>query len=150
MSIIDKEVTVNAPLGQVFSYVSDPNNWPEFWPSLVKVRDVVALPNGGYSGKYQFKMGGRIFNGSAEYTKFIPDLWMVVRTAGSIKSEITWTFRSRENKTKVWLVIEYKIPIPLLGFLAEPIIGEMNNQNADSILKNLEIRFMLWNVLHQA
>jgi uncharacterized protein YndB with AHSA1/START domain len=149
LAIIDKEVTVNAPVDAIFSYVANPGNWPEFWPSLVKVRDVEPLPNGGYKAKYQFKMAGRFFSGAGEYIKFIPNMWIVLQTKGGIKSEITWTFRPMGNKTKVWLVIEYKIPIPLLGFLAEPIISEMNSQNADSILKNLQTRFMLWNVFHE-
>jgi uncharacterized protein YndB with AHSA1/START domain len=146
MGKIDKEVIVNAPVDIVFNYVANPHNWPEFWPSLIKITDVASLPNGGYSARYQFKMAGRIFNGSGEYIKFIPNLWIVIKTKGDIHSEITWTFRSSAHKTKVWLVLEYKIPIILLGLLAEPVINQMNNQNADVILKNLETRFMLWNI----
>jgi uncharacterized protein YndB with AHSA1/START domain len=149
MAKINKEITINAPVDVVFSYVVNPNNWPEFWPSLVKVRDVNLLPDGRYYGKFQFKMAGRIFNGSGEYSKFIPNSLIVIQTKGAIKSELTWRFRSKGNKTEVLLAIEYKIPVPLLGFLAEPIIHEMNNENADTILKNLQTRFMLWNTLHR-
>lgn len=146
---IDRETTINAPLQVVFSYIANLSNWPEFWTSLIKIRDVETLPNGGYSAKYQYKMAGRLFNGSGEYTEFVPNQCIVVHTKGGIKSTLTWTFRSKEDKTRVTLTIEYKIPIPLLGFLAEPIISEMNNQDADLLMKNLGFRFMFWNSIHR-
>ncbi len=70
---------------------------------------------------------------------------MVIKTKGGIKSTITWTFRSIGNKTGVTLTIEYKVPIPLLGKLAEIIVVKMNEQEADLIMYNLQARFAFTN-----
>jgi ribosome-associated toxin RatA of RatAB toxin-antitoxin module len=61
---------------------------------------------------------------------------------GSINSTITWTFRSNEEATKVTFTVEYKVPIPLLGKMAEAIIVKMNDQEGDLIMVNLGVRFM--------
>jgi hypothetical protein len=45
--------------------------------------------------------------------------------------------------TRVTLTIEYKVPIPLLGKLAEAIIVRMNDQEGDLIMVNLGARFMM-------
>ena len=63
---IDKEVTVNAPIEQIFNYISEPSNPPEFWPSLMEIKDIQSLPNGGYSARWTYKMLGMRFEGTAE------------------------------------------------------------------------------------
>ncbi len=142
---VEKEVSVNAPIEKVFSYISEPSNLPEFWPSVMEIKDVESLPNSGYSGKWVYKMGGMSFQGTAEYTEIFPNQWLVIKTRGGVSSTITWTFRSRENITKVTLTIEYKVPIPLLGKLAESIIVKMNDQEGDLVMANLRARFMMAN-----
>ncbi len=37
--------------------------------------------------------------------------------------------------------MEYKIPVPLLGTIAEAIIMNMNEQEADMVMARLQIRF---------
>ena len=145
MAKVEKEVTVNAPLEQVFGYVSDPSNLPEFWPNVMEIKDIQLLPNGGYSGQWVYKMAGMRFEGMGEYTEIVPNQWFVINTEGGVRSSITWTFRSRGDITRLTLTIEYKVPIPLLGKLAEDIIVKMNDQEGDLIMANLQARFMTAN-----
>ncbi|MFC2051285.1 SRPBCC family protein [Chloroflexota bacterium] len=142
MARLDKEVTIEAPLENIFGYISDPSNLPEIWPSLIEIIDVQSLPNGGYSARWVYKMAGVRFEGKGEYTKMVPNQFFVIETKGGITSMIAWTVRSRENLTRVTLTIEYKVPIPLLGKLAEAIIVKMNDQEGDLIMANLQARFM--------
>jgi len=140
---IDKEVIVNSTLERVFRYVSDPNNWPELWPSLMAVKDVKTLSNGGFSAAYEYKMIGMRFGGTGECTDYVPNQWMVIDTKGGIHGRITLTFRSIEDRTRVTITIEYKVPVPLLGKLTEYIILKMNEQEANLVLNNLQLRFMV-------
>ena len=142
MAKVDKEVWIDAPLEKVFDYISYPTNQPEFWPSLIEIEDVQPLPNGGYSLDWVYKMLGLRFNGKAEYTRIKPNEFFVVETKGGIKSTIIWTFRSREDRTRVTFTVTYKVPIPLLGKLAETIIVKMNDHEGDLIMANLQTRFM--------
>jgi len=140
---VEKEVIVNAPVEKVFSYISEPNNLLEFWPSLVEIKDVQSLPNGGYSARWVYKMAGMRFDGTGEYTQVIPNHWIIIETKGGVSSTITWTFRSVQDGTRVNLTVEYRVPIPLLGKLAEAIIVMMNEQEGDLMMANLRARFMM-------
>ena len=142
MARVEKEVTVVAPLDQVCSYITEPSNVPEFWPSVQEIKNVEPLPNGGFSGRWLYKMLGVTFEGTGIYTEVVPNQWLVIETSGGIKSRITWTFRARGEITRVTLTIEYSVPIPLLGKLAEAIIVKMNDQEADLVMANLKARFM--------
>ncbi len=143
MARIYKEIIVNSTLERVFRYVSDPNNWTELWPSLMAVKDVKALPNGGFSAAYEYKMIGMRFRGTGECTDYLPNQWMVLETKGGIHGKITLTFRSIEDRTRVTITIEYTVPVPLLGKLTEYVILKMNEQEANLVLNNLQLRFMV-------
>ena len=145
MAKIEKAAMVNAPIEKIFGHINELSNWLEFWPSLMEITDVQSLPNGGYSGRWVYKMAGMRFQGKGEYTDIVPNHWLVIKTKGAISSTITWTFRSIGNRTRVTLTIEYKVPIPLLGKLAEAIVVKMNEQEADLIMHNLQFRFIMTN-----
>jgi len=145
MAELERAAIVNAPIEKIFRYINEPRNWLEFWPSLMEMKDVQSLPNGGYRARWVYKMAGMRFKGEGEYIDVAPNHWLVIKTKGGIGSTITWTFRSAGNKTRVTLTIEYKVPIPLLGKLAEAIVVKMNEQEADLIMHNLQIRFIMTN-----
>jgi len=81
--------------------------------------------------------------GTGEYTQVIPNHWIIIETKGGVSSTITWTFRSVQDGTRVNLTVEYRVPIPLLGKLAEAIIVMMNEQEGDLMMANLRARFMM-------
>jgi uncharacterized membrane protein len=138
MATIESSVTINAPIEKVFEY-SKPENLPEIWPSLVEVKNVKQLPNGGYSWDWVYKMAGMTFNGSSEHTEFVPNERTVSKSTG-IESTITWSYESVGEGTKMTTHTEYKIPIPLLGKVAEAFIVKMNENESDIILANLKAR----------
>jgi uncharacterized membrane protein len=70
MASIKSSITINSPLEKVFEYTK-PENLPEIWPSLVEVKNVKELPNGGYSWDWKYKMAGMNFNGSSEHVEFV-------------------------------------------------------------------------------
>jgi uncharacterized membrane protein len=143
MTKIEKIATVNAPVETVYNYISDPGNWPEFWSSLVEVRDIQPLPNGGYSARWTYKMIGMRFEGNGEHREVIPNQRLVTETKDGITSTITWIFRPAAVGTILVFIVEYNIPLPLLGKLAEAIIVKTNESEADFIMSNLKYRFMM-------
>ena len=143
MAIIGEAITIQAPVEKIFDYISKPDNLPEFWPSLVEITDVQSLPEGRYKARYVYKMAGMQFKGTGEYTEVVQNKSLVIVTKGDIGSVMTWVFRSQSNRTKVTLTINYKIPIPLVGRLAEIVIEKMNEQELTLMLSNLRASFMI-------
>ncbi len=141
MITIGEAVTLSAPVDKIFSYISTPNNLPKFWPSLVEVTDVQSLPKGGYKARYVYKMAGMHFKGTGEYTEIVPNKSLVIVTKGGISSVLTWTFRSQANRTRVAVIVNYTIPIPLLGKLVEAVVEGMNQHELTTMLANLKTRF---------
>ena len=106
------------------------------------------LTEGGYRAKFEYQMAGRRFKGKGEFTDYAANSWFVVNTKSGIISKLTFTFRPfnekpQSSQTRVTLAVEYKIPIPLFGKIAEVIIRQMNDQEIELVMANLRARFLV-------
>jgi uncharacterized protein YndB with AHSA1/START domain len=138
MATIKSTITINAPVEKVFEY-SKPENLPEFWPSLVEVKNIEQLPNGGYRWDWKYKMAGMSFNGSSEHVEFVENQRTVAKSTG-IESTITWSYEPVAGGTRMTAETDYKIPGSLLGKVAEGFITKMNENESETILANLKAR----------
>jgi uncharacterized membrane protein len=133
-------VTIHAPVEEVFAYVQEPTNLPEFWPSLLEVKDVEQLPNGGTRFKFVYKMAGMQFTGTSEDTEVIANQRVVNRSRGGVESTMVWTYQPEGEGTKVTVETEYTVPVPLLGRLAEAVIVKLAENEGELLLLNLKAR----------
>ena len=140
MAKLEKTITINAPVEKIFNYISQPTNLPEFWPSLVETSDVQELPNGGHSNRFVYKMAGIRLEGTSEDVEHVTNERIVSKTKGGAESTQTWMFQPEAGGTKVTFKVEYTVPIPVLGKLAEAVIVKMNDREGDLILANLKAR----------
>lgn len=140
MAKIEKSIFINAPVGEVFAFMSNPENLPIIWPSLQEVKNVQPLSNDGYSYDWTYKMAGMRIEGHAEWTEFVKNQRIVDKNEGGIPSTFVWTYQPESNGTRVAVSVDYTIPGVVLGKLTEPIIHKMNEQEAETVLANLKAR----------
>ena len=139
MPRIHKHIDIKAPSTKVFDYLENPANDPEWMPSMIEVRDIHGSGE-GTNFKWSWKMAGMRFDGESTFVEDIPDKELVVKSSGGI--DATWTFRlePRKSATSLDLDIDYSVPVPVLGRLAEKIILKRNEREADLGLLNLKER----------
>jgi len=142
MKKIVKTGTIKAPAEKIFDYISEPSNLPEIWPSLVEVKDVQRIPD-GTKFRWVYKMAGIHLEGTTEGVESIANQRIVSKTKGGVESTQTWMFQPEGDGTKVTFEVEYTVPIPVLGKLAEAIIVKMNEHEGGVILANLKTRMEL-------
>jgi uncharacterized membrane protein len=140
MATFSKSITINAPIEKVFKYSAEPSNLPEIWPSMIEAKVIERLPNGGNKAQFVYKMAGMRFEGISEDTEFIPNQRVVSKTEEVVESEMIWEYQSEGEATKVTFSVEYTVPIPLLGKLAEAFIVKQNENEAETLLANLKAR----------
>jgi uncharacterized membrane protein len=140
MATITKSVLINAPVERVFEYATKPANLPEIWPSMIEVKDIHAGSGVGDHYNWVYKMAGMTFEGKSECTEFAHNERMVVKNTGGIPSTFVWTYAPEHGKTKVTVDVEYEVPVPLRGKVAEAYIVKVNENQADTIMANLKAR----------
>lgn len=140
MPTIEKSITINAPVEKIFDYWTEPANLPEFWPSVVEVKDRQRLPNGGNTFRWVYKMAGMRFEGTSEDIEYVTNQRTVTENKGGIGGTITMMLQPEGGGTKVSLEVEYTVPIPLLGRLAEAAVVKLNQNEIELLLANLKAR----------
>jgi uncharacterized protein YndB with AHSA1/START domain len=140
MAKLEREVIINAPVEKVFQFVATPENFPEVWPSMVDVTDVEALPGGGHKFSWVYKMAGVKLNGESETVEYEENRRMVSETKGGIQSRFVWNFSTEGDGTKLQVDIEYTVPVPVAGKLAEGVVAKMNEREATTLVSNIKDR----------
>ena len=140
MAKVERSITINAPVEKVFGYIGEPTNSLEIWPSIVEIKDVQPLPSGGKSWRWVYKMAGMRFEGTGEHTEYVANQRTVAKNKGAIESTVTMMFQPEAGGTKVTFEVEYTVPVPLLGKVAEAFIVKANEREAELILANLKDR----------
>ncbi len=138
MAKLENSISIDAPVEKIFNYISEQTNLPEIWPSLVEITDMKPLPNGGYTNRWTYKMAGIRLSGTSEDVEYVTNERIVSKTKGGVDSTQTWTLQPEGSGTKVTFGVEYTMPIPVLGKLAETVITKMNEREGKTILENLK------------
>lgn len=140
MAKIKKSISINAPVGKVYSYFEEPTNLPEVWPGMIEVSDVVRTGGELQSYRWVYKMAGMKFQGESRVTEQIPNQRTVTENKGGIDSTIITSYQTEGNGTRLEMEADYALPGALLGKLAQPLILKMNESEAETLLANLKIR----------
>jgi uncharacterized membrane protein len=138
---IERTVAINTPVEKVFAYIGDPMSMLEYLPEIVEVKDV-ALTVQGVGSRYRwiYKLVGIRFEGESVVTEFIPNRRRVSETKRGIVSTWTWGFESNDGGMKLSLIVEYIIPVPVLGKLAEAVVLSQQEAMADLVMANIKGR----------
>ena len=85
-------------------------------------------------------MMGISFKGENEAVELVENQKIVVKSTGGIKSTWNWTLTSEDDKTVVNVVVDYTIPVPVLGKVAEQIVLRQNEREAALAMANIKER----------
>ncbi|MGB5933128.1 MAG: SRPBCC family protein [Anaerolineae bacterium] len=141
MARYEGSVTINAPVEKVFGYIMDPASHAEWMPSLMEVKDVnMTEQRVGSHWRWAWKMVGLRFEGETTITEYIPNERLVWQSTGAILSTWVYTFEPEDGGTKVNVVVEYTVPIPVLGKVAEAFVLSQVEREADFGVANLKAR----------
>ncbi len=140
MAKLQKSIVIKAPVEKVFSYMSDPTHLPDIWPSMVEVKDVKPSPAGGSNFGWVYKMAGMHIDGASETTEYLPNQRQVTQSTKGIQSKFTWTYQPDPGGVKLTVEVEYTVPVPVLGKVAEAVIVRQNEGEAETLLANLKAR----------
>lgn len=140
MAKVERSVEIQAPVEKVFGFAADPSHLPEFWPSMLEVKDIQSLPNGGHRFSWVYQMAGMRFDGTSEDVEYTPNQQVIEKAKGGIESTIAWIFQPEAGGTRVTFLAEYTVPVPLLGRIAEAVIVKMNEHEAETLLANLKAK----------
>ena len=139
MTTINSSININAPVEEVFAYLSDPMNIPEWMVGMTEVMDVTGS-GVGEQYHWKYKMAGVPLRGESTISEHVPNERRVAESKGGITSTFTFTFAPHEGGTKLDVDVDYTIPIPVLGKLAEKLVLKWNEREMEVSNQNIKER----------
>jgi hypothetical protein len=85
-------------------------------------------------------MAGIRFKGTSEDIDYITNQRVVSKTKGGIETTYTWTFQPKDGGTEMTVEIDWAVPLPVLGKLAEALIVKQQEREFAVVLANLKDR----------
>src|SRR3990172_5637720 len=143
MTRIESSIDIAAPIDEVFAFASDWKHWEDWFEGVSDFRPTTAVEQGsGARYKYKARIMGISVRVETEIHEFVQNAgWRGVATKG-MPHKTYWKFESMGNSTKFTYALEYKLPLPLIGFLLDSLIMRPQWEKIiGSSLKNLRDRF---------
>ncbi len=139
MKKINRTIDIKAPAQRVYDFLTQPSNLPSIWPNMVSVSNIVARAGGAHDFDWVYKMAGLHFKGHAKTEEAQPGKLVRMRNEGGIPSTFLWTYQGLDGSgMRLSVEIEYTIPAPVIGKIAEAIVAKINERDADTLLANLK------------
>ncbi|MBC7172198.1 MAG: SRPBCC family protein [Polyangiaceae bacterium] len=143
MAKISRATEIDAPVEEVYAFMTNPENLPEIWPSMVEVSNVQRSDDGGHSFDWVYKMAGIRFEGHADTTEVEKNRRVVTKNATGIPSTFVYGYEGVGKKTRFKMEVDYTMPSKLLSKVADPFLRKLNEHEADAIISNLKARMEL-------
>lgn len=130
-------IIIRAPARDVFAYVNEPRTLADWMVGMIETRNVRGEGE-GQQYEWTFKMVGVQLRGENVVVEHVPNERAVHQSIGMISSTWTNTVRPEDDGTELTLEVEYTIPVPVLGKLAEHLTIQRNARNMDVALLNVK------------
>ncbi len=132
-------IIINAPVEKVFDLVAETENLPSWLTLMMEVHDIQGK-GVGKKFKWTYKFIGIKFEGMSEIAEEVPNKKIVTKSKAGIESVWTFNFNQKEKSTQVDLLVEYTIPVPVIGKFAEGFVvkqGTLDMKHALETLKHV-------------
>jgi len=132
-----KSIVVDAPVDRVFTYVTDPTTMAEWLVSMIETRNVIGTGE-GQQYEWTYKMVGFHLRGQSTVVEHAPNEVSVHQSIGAIDSNWTLAVAPHEEGSTLTVEVEYSIPVPVLGKLAERIAAKRDARDLEQSLTNVQ------------
>jgi uncharacterized protein YndB with AHSA1/START domain len=137
MATVKESTVINAPPDRVFAYVTQPATMPEWLSKMVEVRNVVGTGE-GQQYEWTYKYVGLLLRGQSVVVQHVPNALAVTQSIGTISSTWTFNIEPHEEGTNLTIEVEYSVPIPVLGKIAEHIAVRRDARDLETSLTNVK------------
>ena len=141
MAVVNKSIKINASVGKVFNFVTDPENWTRYVTSLVSVKNMSSKSaETGSTFNWEYKMMGFKFSGKGEVTDNVKNKRFGLSLKSRTIIDEKYEFVKNDDGTSTLKVrVEYEMPSQVLEYIMNTKIGEkLNSIESKHVLENIK------------
>ena len=136
-------ITIDTFVERVYEHLSRPENLVEVWPGLIAVWNIQALPLGGHTYEWIYKMAGTRVRGRAHTREIARNGHVVVQNDDGVPSIFRWGFEPEPGRARVTLEVDYEIPSVVLAKVTRGYVEQETEMQLGIMLHNMKARLEL-------
>jgi len=133
----EHSIVIRAPLREVFAYVNAPATLSDWMTGMIDIRNIVG-DGAGLQYEWTYQMAGIRLRGQNVVVEYIPDECAAHQSIGMVNATWKSFVEPHEDGTTLTLQVEYTIPFPVLGRLAEHLTVRRNERDLEGYLLNIK------------
>jgi uncharacterized membrane protein len=130
-------IIINAPVEKVYGLLLEAEKLPDWLPLMMEVHDIQGK-GVGKKFKWTYKFIGITFEGMTEVVEEVPNKKVVTKSKAGIESVWTFNLNQKGGGTQVDLLVEYTIPVPVLGKFAESFVVKQGTRDMKHALETMK------------
>ena len=136
MPEFEQSIEINAPVEQVFEYITDLENWPTTNPSIVEVGDIEVRGNTSRAD-ITYRMLGINISGNLEVEIREPNRHAVNTFDGlGLKGTLAYHLTPVDGGTKLVQRANYELTGSVIDKVVEPVAAGYNRRQFKAVLTN--------------
>lgn len=140
MVTVSESIHIDASVESVFRYLDDPYHHVEVTPSLVEVRNVKPLENGGKRADHTYRMAGVSLDGELVEMIHEDNQRLHFELRGQLEGELDLRMTAEDGGTRLSYAATYELPGRVLSRVAEPFVQRYNQRELRTTLHNIKDR----------
>jgi carbon monoxide dehydrogenase subunit G len=137
MQHVENSIAISAKPAEVYAYLKQPNKLGEWMVSLNEVTNIQG-EGVGQTYEWTYRMAGVPLKGKTTVVEDEPSTYIMTKTEGGVKSTWRFTLTPVGEGTKLTLAIDYEVPLPVVGKLAEKLVVKRNAREMEINLENIK------------
>jgi uncharacterized membrane protein len=143
MARLERSIVIQVPVEEVFAYAADWQKWSDWFEGVSDFKPTTQITQGnGARYAYKARMMGVSAKVETEVHDFVKNRgWTGVATRG-MPHRTRWIFEPEGGGTKFTYVLEYRLPVPLVGPLVDSLFMQPQWERiVEKSLENLKKHF---------
>ena len=123
MARIERSIEIEAPVEKAFAFVTEWQNMSRFMERTSDWRPASEKTRGdGVRVAHRQQGLGREFAYECETSDFVENAGFTLTSFKGPKARSQWSFERLDDGTKVTLIAEYDVPVPMLGGILDALL----------------------------
>ena len=140
MARIVKSVKIKTPVENVFNFTRNWKNYASFYEGIYDWRPTTEITSGkGARFAYRAKALGREYEIETEVMEEVENRKRSFASVHGAETKGEWLFEPLKDGTRITYIVEYKLPIPIIGGILDVLFFKPKRRaHIEKLLQNLK------------
>ena len=139
MSIVQRDVQINASPQETMTLLGDASRWPDWYPGMSRVEITPPFPEAGGKVAFKVRSAGLSMPITETVVEYQPGSLQVLEMSGMLSGRARWELSAEGDGTRLTTTFDYSLPGGALGKIADALIAKrMNTRSLEQALQNFK------------